>query len=91
MERRKGGGGGSVRIYLEKQRRVKGFPVKGSKLLYTMNPTTREKFLRRLAVTYLRQPRSCLAFYIIFPLNFNYVAFIDDPAVVNSSKNVVFV
>ena len=56
-----------------------------------MNPTTREKFLRRLAVTYLRQPRSCLAFYIIFPLNFNYVAFIDDPAVVNSSKNVVFV
>ena len=37
----------------------------------------------------LRQPRSCLAFYIIFPLKFNYVAFIDDPAVVNSSKNVV--
>ena len=90
MERGRAGEAG-VRIYLEKQRQAQGFPVKGSKLLYTMNPTTREKFLRRLAVTYLRQPRSCLAFYIIFPLNFNYVAFIDDPAVVNSSKNVVFV
>ena len=32
---------------------------------------------------------SHLAFYIIFPLNFNYEAFIDDPTVVNSSKNVV--